>query len=474
MSDVISYDLIVIGGGPAGSTGAGVAAQYGKRVALIEQARELGGAGVNTGTMPSKTLRETALALSGMKARKLYGVDLSLRREATIGDLMHHERNVTRSARDYVVNVLRSVRVDTFRAAARFVDPHTIALTAGSEDCPAQLRGEVILIASGSSPSRPPQFPFEHPRVHDSNEILELTELPRSLAIVGAGVIGAEYACTFRALGTEVHVIDGRDKLLPFLDTEIADRLYSALQQNGIVFHWKETVESCEAPEQGDVVLHLGSGKVLKVEGVLVAAGRTSNTGALNLPAAGIVPGERGLIKVDSHYCTTVPHIFAAGDVIGFPALASASMEQARIAVCHAFNCGPQIDMDTHLPAGIYTIPEVSSVGETEESLKKAGVAYVVGRAAYWESARGKIIGDDIGLLKLIFRADGMQLVGVHVLGEQATELVHIGLMVMLSSGTIEILERACFNFPTLGTLYKTAAFDALNPLPATRAQGTE
>jgi NAD(P) transhydrogenase len=464
VDDTKAYDLIVIGAGPAGAMGAGTAAQFGKRVALVEKSPELGGAGINTGTIPSKTLRETAVALSGMRARQLYGVDLSLRREATVGDFMYHERRVTQSAREYITSRLQQEHVDTYCGTARFVDPHTVTLTPGpgSKQEPARLRGEVILIASGSSPARPPQFPFEHPRVHDSNEILELQELPKSLAVVGAGVIGSEYACTFTALGTQVHLIDGRDRLLPFLDTEIAETLTRAMEDSGIVFHWKEKVDVCEAPEQGDVVLRLSSGKVLNVGGVLVAAGRSSNTEELDLAAAGIAPGERGLISVDQYYCTTVPHIYAAGDVIGFPALASTSMEQARLAVCHAFCLDYQFEIAPLLPAGIYTIPEVSMVGETEQTLQQRKIPYVVGRAAYCQSARGKIIGDDIGLLKLIFRRDGMQLLGVHVLGEQATELVHVGLMVLLSGAGIEVFERACFNFPTLGTLYKTATYDAL------------
>ena len=275
-------------------------------------------------------------------------------------------------------------------------------------------------------------------------------------------MIGSEYACTFAALKSEVHLIDGRDKLLPFLDKELSQALATAMEKGGIQFHWNEKVLKCDILPSREVTLTLSSGAALTFDAVLVAAGRKSNVEKLNLAAAGVVTGDRGLIAVNDQYCSNVPHIYAAGDVIGFPALASTSMEQARRAVRHAFKCEDRVCFRTLLPNGIYTIPEVSMVGETEESLKKANVDYVVGRSRYAENARGGIIGDKDGFLKLLFRRDNMKLVGVHVIGELATEVVHIGLMAMLTESTAEIFVEACFNVPTLGMLYKTATLEAL------------
>ena len=452
-----SYDLVVIGGGPAGICGANTAAIFGQRVALVEKLREVGGAGINTGTIPSKTLRETALALSGWRSRKLFGVDLSLRREATIADFMRHEKNVAAHERRRREEQMRTYKVETFHGAASFVDPNTVRV--GPDRL---LHGEKILIATGSSPMRPAEFPFEHPRVHDSDEILEIGALPKTIAVVGAGVIGAEYACTFAALGVAVHLIDGRDSLLSFLDREISDSIQRAMTAAGVHFVWNEKVTRCDAPPMGNVTLTLTSGSTLAVSDVLVAAGRQSNTADLNLAAAGLTPGKRGLITVDAQYRTEVPHIFAAGDVIGAPALAATGMEQARMAMCVAWERDYKDVVAPILPTGIYTIPEASMAGETEESLQSKGIAYVVGRARYVDNPRGQIIGDENGLLKLIFGRDDMRLLGVHVVGEQATELVHIGLVAMMSNSGADLFNRTCFNYPTLGDLYKYASYDAI------------
>ena len=452
-----AYDLVVIGAGPAGISGANTGAILGKRVALVEKLGQIGGAGINTGTIPSKTLRETALALSGWRSRKLFGVDLSLRREATVADFVGHKDRVTVRERRLAEGRLRLTKVETFQGAASFVDPHTVHV--GSDTL---LRGETILVATGSSPVRPPEFPLEHPRVHDSDKILEIGTLPKTLAVVGAGVIGAEYACTFAALGVEVHLIDGRDSLLAFLDREISQTIERVMTETGVHFVWKEKVTRCDAPESGDVTLTLTSGATLRVNDVLVAAGRRSNTNHLNLAAAGLTPGKRGLINVDAQFRTEVPHIFAAGDVIGAPALAATSMEQARLAVCVAFDVRQKEAASPIMPTGIYTIPEASMAGETEESLKSKNVPYVVGRARYADIPRGQIIGDENGFLKLIFDPEKMRLLGVHVVGEQATEVVHIGLIAMLAGGGVSVFNRACFNYPTLGDLYKYAAYDAL------------
>ena len=324
------------------------------------------------------------------------------------------------------------------------------------------MRGDVILIATGSSPARPAEFAFEDDRVHDSDELLSLRTLPKRLVVVGGGVIGSEYACTFVAMGVEVHLVDGRDALLPFLDGEVSRALAKAMESNGVRFHWNERVTRCDTSQPGDVRLTLSSGATLAADGVLVCAGRGSNTAELNLAAAGIEPGKRGLVPVDAHYRSAVPHILAAGDVIGPPALAATGMEQARIAVCHAFAISVKADLAPLLPNGIYTIPEVSTVGQTEEALREKGVDDIVGRARYAQSPRGQIMGDDIGFLKLLFRREDMRLLGVHVLGEQATEVVHVGLVAMLAEAGAELFNRACFNYPTLGDLYKYATYDAL------------
>lgn len=462
----LSYDLVVIGSGPAGEEGAATAASYGKRVAIIEKSCFIGGASANTGTLPSKTLRETALAISGLKARDLYGVDLSLRREATVSDFMYHERHVTANERQRIGEGLSRRDITVHHGLASFVDPHTLRITPGEGDDPGAevvIRGEVILIATGSSPVRPEMFPFEHDRVHDSDEILQLGRLPQSMAVVGAGVIGCEYACTFAALGTKIWLVDGRDELLPFLDQEVSKALEVSMRERlGIEFRWGCKVTGCDAPAEGEITLTLEPGGLLQADAVLVAAGRSSNTASLNLAAAELSCGPRGLLVVNRYYQTAVPHIYAAGDVIGFPALASTSAKQARIAVTHAFRpdrCG---ELSALLPAGVYSIPEVAMVGTAEEDLKAKGVDYVVGRAYYADSARGEIIGDRTGFLKLVFRRSDMKLLGVHVMGEQATELVHIGLMGMLTDSSAELFSQACFNFPTLGDLYQDAAYDAL------------
>src|ERR1700688_4560665 len=458
------FDLVVIGGGPAGIVGATTAAAYGKTVAVIDSHNELGGAGANTGTVPSKTLRETALALSGMRSRNLHGVDLSLRREATVADFLRHERNVKTGLNHVLSQRMAASHTTVYFGTASFEDAHIVRVRLMAEGNPQDLflRGEHILIAIGSVPVRPEGFPFDGPEIYDSDTILVLDRLPGKMAVVGAGVIGSEYACTFAALGTEVHVVDGRDTLLSFLDSEVSRVLTRAMERNGIVFHWKERVTICGPGAPGGATLSLLSGAPLTVDAVLVTAGRKSNVASLNLSAAGVAAGEHGLIAVNDHYQTNVSHISAAGDVIGFPALASTSMEQARRAVRHAFGADLTGRASGLLPTGVYTIPEVSMVGETEESLERAGVDYIVGRGPYLSSARGRIIGDSDGFLKLLFRRHDLKLLGVHAIGEQATELVHVGLMALLTGSGAGLFDEACFNIPTLGALYKVATLDAM------------
>jgi NAD(P) transhydrogenase len=468
MPQTKEYELIILGGGPAGVAAAGTARILDKSTVLVDNETRVGGAGINTGTVPSKTLRETALALSGMRSRNLHGVDLSLRRQATVADFLRHEQSVREGLSATLTQRLGDQHADRHIGFAEFVDPHTVrvhpapraqANVPQSEDI--LLRGQKILIATGSSPRRPDIFPFDGDGVHDSDTILRLNHLPQTLAVIGAGTIGCEYACTFAALGAQVHLIDGRGELFPFLDAEITARLHSAMQGHGIQFHWKTNVEKCVSPAPDGVTLHLSSGEILTVDQVLVAAGRQSNTGKLNLPVTGVKTADHGVVPIDEHFRTNVEHIYAAGDVIGFPALASTSMEQARRAVMHAFGHMPH-RIPRILPNGIYTIPEISTVGETEESLKKAGVSYVVGRSSYWDVARGRIIGDKDGFLKLLFRRDDMKLLGVHIIGELATEIVHVGLIAMLTESNVDLFLEACFNIPTLAGLYKSAAIDAV------------
>ena len=453
------FDLVVLGGGPAGASAAAAAGLFGKRVAMVEVTGKLGGAGVNTGTIPSKTLRETALVLSGWRSRQLYGVDLSLQREVTIQDLMGHAAHVSAAESARTLERLDLRGVAQFRGEASFIDPHTVRVAGDGQEI--LLRGEKILIATGSSPFRPPLFPFDDDRVHDSDEILEIKALPRRLAVIGAGVIGSEYASTFAALGVDVHLVDGRDVLMPFLDAEISQRLAEAMIANGVRFHWNQRVAACDVSRPGDVVLTLSDGGELSCDNLLVCSGRQSNTARLNLAAAGITPGQRGLIPVNEHYQSQAPHIYAAGDVVGPPALAATAIEQARVAMAHAWGSTFKTQLTSILPSGIYTIPEASMVGETEAALRAKGVDVIVGRARYADLPRGEIIGDQAGFLKLIFRQDDMRLLGVHIMGEQATELVHVGLVALLCEAGADLFNLVCFNYPTLGDLYKYAAYDA-------------
>lgn len=471
------FDLVVIGAGPAGIAGAIAGAVFGRSVALVERERALGGALINTGTLPSKTLRETALALSGLRTRDLYGVDLSLRRTVRVADFLHHERDVKTIVRAEVEERLARLGVVRISGSARFVAPHVVEVAAPQGRRAMRLRGTVFLIATGSRPMQPKEFPFDHPRVWDSDQILGLERMPARLAVIGAGVIGSEYASTFDALGCEVHVIDGRESLLPFLDGEIARRLQAAMTKLGVHFHWKERVTACKAPRRGPIRLELTSGATLAVDAVLVAAGRHAAVDGLGLERAGLEVNARGVLDVDATYRTRARHVYAAGDVVGPPSLASVGAEQARVAVANAFGGRFKKEMASIFPSGIYTIPEVGAVGATEEALKAQGVDYVVGRSEYANNARGAIVGDRHGMLKLLFRRRDLKLLGAHMVGEQATELVHVGMMTLVGGGGAAELQRACFNVPTLSNLYKDAAYRAQIgrdlPVVARRAEPT-
>jgi NAD(P) transhydrogenase len=461
------FELVVIGAGPAGEKGAAQAAYFGKRVALVEKQEQLGGAGVHTGTVPSKTLRETALYFSGLRQRGLYGVDYHVKADITVPDFMFRKEEVVRSlTRMIALNVERH-RIELFRGAARFEDAHTVAVE--SEQGLQRLRAPVILIATGSQPNWPDGAPRD-PRLFDSDTILEMDKLPASLAVVGAGVIGCEYATIFRAMGVRVTLVCGQDRLLPFLDRELSERLQMQLGLLGIRLVMQDAMSSLELAG-AEVGLVLRSGERLAVERVLFATGRMGATDCLGLDRIGLTPGPRGHLAVNEHYQTAVPHIYAAGDVIGFPALASTSMEQARVAMCHAFDLKYKSRVSPVLPMAVYTIPEIATVGETEESCQDKGIPYCVGRAFYRSNSRGQIIGDLSGLLKLVFGPD-LKLLGVHILGEMASELVHVGQLCLHFGGTIDAFIQSVFNYPTLGEAYKYAAYDGLGNLARKQSGG--
>jgi NAD(P) transhydrogenase len=457
---VEKFDLIVLGSGPAGEKGAAKAAYFGKRVAVVEKEPVLGGASANTGTLPSKTLRETALYLSGYRQRELFGVDIRLKDQVSVRDFLARERLCKEQERARVHQNLKRHGVALYKGTGSFIDAHTIAVRA-PRCLPVPIQGDVILIATGSFPYRPPGLPFHDPRVHDSDTILTLHEIPPSLAVVGGGVIGCEYACMFAALGVQVTVIEKRPRLLDFLDQEIVEQFGAHLTAAGVRLHLSDSVAGVTTHEE-TLDVRLESGAQVRAHAMLVSAGRSGNTEALQLDKAGVQTDPRGRLLVNEHYQTNIPHIYAAGDVIGSPALAATSMEQARLAMAHAFdlnygNLPPPI-----LPYGIYTIPECSMAGETEQSLQQKKIDYVVGRATYAGNARGTIIGDRDGLLKLLFARDTMKLLGVQMIGDLATELIHVGLTALLMDATAELFVRACYNYPTLTEMYKYAAYDAL------------
>jgi NAD(P) transhydrogenase len=464
-----NYDLIVIGSGPAGEKGAVLAAHFGKSVAMIQADVVPGGACVNTGTIPSKTLRESALHLSGFRQRGLHGVDMALHGDIQVSDFLQRKREVCEKEWDLIEENLRWNGIERYRGIGRFVSPHEIVVDTAGHDI--SLHGETILIATGSSPFRPPTIPFDDVCIYDSDSVLDLDRIPKTMAVVGAGVIGCEYASIFAALGIKMTLIDGRTELLSHVDREIVDVLLREMKnRTRINLQLGNNVEDIHVADEG-VSLKLSNGRTIVVEKVLFAAGRQSNTADLNLEAAGVKSGERGIIAVNEYYQTCVPNIYAAGDVIGFPSLASTSMEQARVAVVHAFHLAYENELVKQWPYGIYTIPELSMIGKTEEECMKEGVDYEVGRAYYRNNARGQIVGDTAGMLKLVFEPETRKLLGIHIVGENAAELIHTGMMVMQLEGTIDAFVQAVFNYPTLSDIYKHAADDGLRRLLRRRQQ---
>ncbi len=453
-----NFDLIVIGCGPGGEKAGAQAAYFGKRVAVIERASHPGGSCINTGTVPSKTLRESALYFSGLNQRGLYGIDYSLKENLTVQDFMHHEREVVEMERRRILKNLELHKIEYIQGQASFEDAHTVSVGG------RKLKGEIILISTGSKPNRPTEIAFDDVHTFDSDTFLQLKRIPQSLAVIGGGVIGCEYASIFMALGVKVTLVDGRDRLLPFLDSEISDRLRDRLKELGMNFWFNERPEKVEN-SAGGAKLTMKSGKILETEAALFAAGRRAAVDGLALEKAGLAVNDRGYIAVDENYRTVVPNIYAAGDVIGFPALASTSMEQGRVAICHAFGFQYKQRVASMLPMGIYTIPEISAAGETEDSCKEKKIDFCVGRAHYRNNARGHITGDTSGLLKIIFSPADKKLLGLSIIGENATELVHIGMMVLDNGLTINEFIDQVFNYPTLSEMYKYAAYDGLGNL---------
>lgn len=458
-----TFDLVVIGSGPAGEKAAAQAAYFGKKVALIECSGDPGGACINSGTLPSKIFRESALYFSGIKQRGLYGIDYSLRDGMTVQDFMHRKNALVQTEREKVLKNLAAHRVEVFWGQGAFEAEHTVAVSPAGKP-PTTLRGEVVVIATGSRPHRPAEIPFDDKFIFDSDTILDLDRIPDSLAVVGGGVIGCEYASIFTALGTKVSLVDGRDRVLPFLDAELSQLLRERLAALGVEFFLDERVAQTERTPDG-ARLKLKSGKVIEPEAVLFAAGRRGTLDGLGLEKIGLAANSRGYLEVNESYQTAIPWVYAAGDVIGFPALASTSMEQGRVAVCHAFGLQYKKRLASQLPMGVYTIPEISAVGENEQSCKEKSIEYEVGRARFANNARGNMAGDTSGLLKLIFRRSDRKLLGVHIIGESATELIHLGMMVLESGGTIDVFIDFVFNFPTLSEMYKYAAYDGLGNL---------
>jgi len=462
-----TYDLLVIGSGPAGQRAAIQAAKLNKQVAMVERKAVIGGVCVNTGTIPSKTLREAVLYLSGYRMRDLYGASYTVKENITMDDLLFRTDHVIRHEIDVTRHQLLRNHVEVFSADAAFVDPHMVQLTEADGRGSRLVTANNVVIATGTEVTRDESIPFDGERICCSDDIVNLKRLPRSMTVVGAGVIGLEYASIFAALGVRVTVIDKRHRLLPFVDAEIIDTLAYHLRENRVTLRLGEEVSHMDLVSDtlGDHVrIHLVSGKQILTDTALYSVGRTGATSTLNVSAAGLTADDRGRLKVNEHFQTEVPHVYAVGDVIGFPSLASTSMEQGRLAACHALGV-PATSVPSLFPYGIYSIPEISMVGRTEEELTEQGVPYEVGKAHYREIARGQIIGDTSGLLKLIFHLETHQLLGVHIIGEGASELVHIGQAVMAFGGGVEYFVNTVFNYPTLAECYKTAAFDGVNRL---------
>ncbi len=458
-----AYDLVVIGSGPAGQKAALSAAKQGARTALIERRQLVGGVCVHTGTIPSKTLREAVLYFTGHRLHSVYGSSYRAKERITAQDLTFRVQHVIGNEIDVISNQMTRNGIDMYFGAARFSSPHVIDVETTPESV-VQLQAAHCIVAVGTAPSRPADVPYTPGRIIDSDEVIHLQQIPRTMVVVGGGVIGCEYASIYTTLGTEVTLVERRERLLDFADREIVDALVYHLRDHNMTLRLGEAVSKVFIDKQDRVVTELESGKRIISETLLYAVGRQGATAALNLEAAGLEADERGRLKVNKHYQTKAKHIYATGDVIGFPSLASTSMEQGRLAACHAL--GVACDTYSQLyPYGIYTIPEISMVGESEEALTQRKAPYEFGIARYDELAKGQLIGDRHGRLKLLFDRKTLRLLGAHAIGERATEIIHIGQAVMAFGGKIDYFVNTVFNYPTLAEAYKVAAFDGLNKL---------
>ena len=456
------YDLLVLGSGPGGQKAAIAAAKLGRRVGIVDRRDMIGGVCINTGTVPSKTLREAVLYLTGLSQRDLYGSSYRVKEEITVSDLAARTQHVISRQTDVIRNQLARNRVAMITGTGRFADAHSVWVDGGSGR-ESKVTFDRIIIAAGTRPARPDSVDFDDRTIVDSDGVINLQAVPRSMVVVGAGVIGMEYASMFAALGTKVTVVERRDRMLEFCDEEVVESLKYHLRDLSVAFRFGEEVAAVEKHQTAALCI-LKSGKKIVADTVMYSAGRQGQTDDLALGAAGLEADKRGRIMVDANYRTAVDNIYAVGDVIGFPALASTSMEQGRLAAQHA--CGEPIRAMHELqPIGIYTIPEISFVGKTEEELTESSTPFEVGVARYRELARGQIVGDSYGMLKLLVSPDDGRLLGVHVFGTGATEIVHIGQAVMGCGGTVDYLVDTVFNYPTLAEAYKVAALDASNKI---------
>ncbi|MEP2946102.1 MAG: Si-specific NAD(P)(+) transhydrogenase [Lentilitoribacter sp.] len=460
------FDLIVIGSGPAGRRAAIQAAKLGKRVIVIEKGRRVGGVSVHTGTIPSKTLRETALNLSGWRERGFYGRAYRVKQNLTAEDLRKRLHITLNHEVEVLEHQFARNRVETFKGTAKFVEKNIVEVH-GEDGEITQFSSERFLLTVGTRPYRPDDYPFDGKRLLDSDEILDLEDLPRSITVIGAGVIGIEYATIFNALDVHVTLVEPRDSMLDFIDKELVGDLIYQLRDRNMVLRFGKKVEKVSLIDGGGCQIDMEDGRVIKSDMVLFAAGRMGATDSLGLENCGLECDHRGRIKVDPKtFETSVEGIYAAGDVIGFPSLASTSMEQGRIAACHAFG-EKAYDPPEYFPYGIYSVPEISTIGMTEEEVKERNIPYECGIARFRETSRGHIMGLETGMLKMIFSLKTRRLLGCHIVGEGATELIHVGQAVLNLKGTLEYFVENTFNYPTLAEAYKIAALDAWNKMPS-------
>lgn len=454
------YDLIVLGSGPAGEKAAIEASKMHKKTAIIEKRSVQGGVCIHTGTIPSKTLRETVMYISGLRQRSVYGLMGAMKENITIKELMYRKGQVIRQELDIIQQNMSRYGIEVIKGTGMITSPRSV-IVFEDEKTNRIINSKVIIISTGTKPYHPDFINFDNQYIYDGESILHLDRIPRSLTIIGGGVIGCEYASIFAHIGTNVTIVDNRERLLSFLDREIAETLLYLMRKYRINLILGEDIKDI-AIKDNQVITTTQSGRQIISERLLYTAGRVGNTENLGLETLGIETDQKGLIKVDDLYRTSIPNIYAVGDVIGFPSLASVSMDQGRLAAIHAFQKNDTSCINNLLPFGIYTIPEVSMVGETEEALGKANQMYEVGIARYFELARGQIINDHDGLLKLIFDPRSKRILGVHIIGERATELIHIGQAVMTHNGNISYFVDTVFNYPTLTEAYKIAAMDGL------------